>query len=127
MNDSCALTPEEATALLEQHDVGRVAFCTADGPAIVPLNYGVVRGDVIVRTVASSGLVQHGGGAVVAFEVDFADDLERLIWSIQVRGYGEVISDAATITEIRRTWEPRPWADGSRETYFRIQRDQITG
>ena len=42
-------------------------------------------------------------------------------------GRGRRIEDAEEIALVRRTWDPRPWAGGSRPLYVRLAWDELTG
>lgn len=118
---------EECRGLLEERQAGRIAVSTPDGPHIVPLNYTVVGDSIVVRTTPFSVVATYGRNAKVAFEIDQFDEPRQLGWSVVARGRGDVVTDPDEIGDIRRACAPHPWADGSRNLYFRIRWSELTG
>ena len=127
MSQARPLSRSECHALLSSGVAGRLALSAPDGPHIVPLNYSVVDGAVVVRTTPYSILGTHGRDAVVAFEVDSFDREREEGWSVVVRGRAEVVRDPGELDAIRRQWEPRPWASGARTLVIRVRLDELTG
>lgn len=117
----------ECEALLRGGVVGRVAVSAPDGPHIVPLNYSMVGDAIVFRTTPYSVVGTYGRNAQLAFEVDHLDYEGQKGWSVVVRGRADVVADPTQIEEIHQTWEPRPWADGNRNMYFRLRLDEVTG
>ena len=58
------LTRSECEALLQKHVVGRVGFCGAAGPLILPVNYRVHAGQVVFRTSAYGMLSATDTGGI---------------------------------------------------------------
>ncbi len=127
MPDSLELSYSECEALLRAGVVGRVALSTPTGPQIVPLNYSVVDGAIIMRTSPYSVLGTYGRDTTVAFEGDHFDHAHHRGWSIVARGRAEAVQDRAEIDRIRAVWEPRPWASGARALFLRIRWTELTG
>jgi nitroimidazol reductase NimA-like FMN-containing flavoprotein (pyridoxamine 5'-phosphate oxidase superfamily) len=121
------MSPEECMDLLHAGVVGRVAFSLPDGPRILPVNYAMNRGTVVVRTSPYSELGMHGWKIALAFEVDQIDYESHLGWSVVVSGRGSVVEDDDELDEIAATWPPRPWASGSRNLHLRITPLRVTG
>jgi uncharacterized protein len=121
------LTREECIHLLTGEQVGRVAMSTPVGPRIVPVNYAVHEDSVVFRTAPYSELGTYGPGAELAFEVDRLDYEKHQGWSVVVLGRAHVVQDQDEVADIRSTWEPRPWAGGSRNLYMRLPWRQLTG
>jgi len=121
------LTREQCERLLRSGVTGRVALASPDGPHIIPVNYSVVDDAVVVRTSPYSVLGTYGRDSVLAFEVDSFDHERQRGWSVVARGRAETVSDPAELEHIRSTWEPRPWAAGSRSLYVRLRWTEITG
>ena len=44
------LTPAECRRLIAAGGIGRIAFCTARGPVVLPVNFAVVPGTIVIRT-----------------------------------------------------------------------------
>ena len=127
MLDSIELSESECEALLRAGVVGRIALSTPDGPHIVPVNYAVVDSRVVVRTTPYSVLGSHADGSLLAFEVDGFDHERQRGWSVVVRGRSRVVTDAADLEQVRKVWEPRPWASGARTLYVAIAWHQLSG
>jgi nitroimidazol reductase NimA-like FMN-containing flavoprotein (pyridoxamine 5'-phosphate oxidase superfamily) len=104
-----------------------VALSTPTGPHIVPVNYSVVDDALVVRTSPYSLLGTYGPDSMLAFEIDAFDHERQRGWSVVARGRGEVVSDPAELDHIRSTWEPRPWAAGSRSLYLRLRWSELSG
>lgn len=107
--------------------IGRVAVCTADGPRILPVNYSVVDEAVVFRTTAYGVIAAQDWPVQMAFEVDHVDYGDQRGWSVVAVGAGERVEDAEELALIRRTWDPRPWAAGSRPLYVRMRWTELTG
>lgn len=127
MNEPTELSPEKCRELLSAGLVGRVAVCTPEGPRIVPVNHAVVGDAIVFRTAAYTLLATHGRRGRLAFEVDHLDYERHQGWSVVATGPAEVIDDPDEIQQIRKTWDPRPWAGGTRQLYVRLQWTELTG
>lgn len=127
MPESRELSPSECEALLRAGVVGRVALSTPGGPHIVPVNYSVVGSAVVIRTSPYGVLGTYGRDSTLAFEVDGVDHERQRGWSVVVRGRAEAVHDPDEIDRIRRVWEPRPWASGSRTLFLRLHWNEISG
>jgi hypothetical protein len=121
------LSYAECRALLARQRAGRVAVATPDGPHIIPLNYSVVGESIVFRTTPFSVLATYGRNAKLAFEVDHFRDEQRLGWSVVARGRADVVTDPAELDRIRKGVVPLPWADGSRNLYFRLDWKELSG
>ena len=78
------LAEDECWELLSREQVGRLGYRLADELHIVPLNYTVRDGAVLVLTAEGNKLLAAEMGSEVAFEVDWFDAHEA--WSVLVRG-----------------------------------------
>jgi nitroimidazol reductase NimA-like FMN-containing flavoprotein (pyridoxamine 5'-phosphate oxidase superfamily) len=121
------LTPAECIDLLAGEVVGRVAICTPAGPRVMPVNYALHGQAVVFRTAPYSELGVHGVGAELALEVDRLDHETKQGWSVLVLGRGEALRDLDEIAEIRRVWDPQPWAGGMRNLYLQIPWREVSG
>lgn len=119
------IDPQECLELLQARQLGRLAYSDADGPVILPLNYALQDGDVMVATSAYSELARFGSIGPVAFEVDDIDYFNQSGWSVLVRGRAEVLQydDLPADVDDR----PKPWAAGVRSMVIRITPRSITG
>jgi len=120
------LSVAECRQLLEQGSVGRVAITVGAVPAVLPVNYRVLDGDVVFRTAQGTKLDAAVRNAVVAFEVDQVDPLYHEGWSVLVVGVAREIPpgperDRALALPLE------PWAPGERTHVVRIATELISG
>ena len=126
MTEPMELSRSECETLLRRGVVGRVAIATPAGPYIVPINYSVSVGHVVVCTTPYSLLGSQGRDRLVAFEVDHFEHPRMRGWSVVVRGRTEAVEEHEELRELMRVL-PRPWASGHRSLYLRIPLDEVTG
>ncbi|ANH39228.1 Pyridoxamine 5'-phosphate oxidase [Nocardioides dokdonensis FR1436] len=112
---------DEATCwrLLASRPVGRLAWCQAAGPVLVPVNHTVEDRTVVVRTAPWASMVAQVDDSPVAYQVDDFDQVTREGWSVLVRGTAEVGYDASG--------GPEPWPAGSHAATVRIRPVEVTG
>lgn len=127
MQEAVDLSPEQCEHLLNAGVTGRVALSSPDGPHLVPVNYSVVGDAIIIRTSPYSVLGTYGRGSMLAFEIDWFDHDRWRGWSVVARGRADVVTDPAELDRIRTTWEPHPWAAGSRNLYLRLRWSELSG
>ena len=119
------LMPAECRRLIAAGGIGRIAFGTASGPVVLPVNFAVVTGTIVIRTGESTAIDGHADGQV-AFEVDHIDDALSQGWSVLVRGRAHRVAHPAELDIVRRA-EIWPWPGGERDVYVRIVPDTVTG
>ncbi len=127
MSSTAELSSEECRVLLEAGVIGRVAMSTPVGPRITPVNYAVHQDAIVFRTTPYSELSTYGWNVDLAFEIDHLDYETHLGWSVVAVGRAHVIEDPDEIRDIRRTWNPRPWASGVRNLYVSLVWRAMTG
>ena len=127
MGELREMTTDESVALLAAQAVGRAAICTPSGPYIVPVNYSVHEDSVVFRTAPYSVLGSYGWAGDIAFEVDHFDTDTRTGWSVVAVGRGEMVENAEDLADIRWAHEPKPWAEGTKPLYLRLQWREVTG
>ncbi|GAA2280289.1 hypothetical protein GCM10010145_59840 [Streptomyces ruber] len=123
------LTEAECRALLSTHGVGRLAVATAPdgpGPVIVPVNYSVLDGAIVLRT-APGGTPAQAAGRQVAFEVDHIDEAFSQGWSVLVRGPARAVTDPAVTARLAERAYSEPWAGGRREQWLLIEPAVVSG
>lgn len=118
------LSPYDCWAMLVGVQVGRVAWCRASGPGVVPVNLTVVSGALWFRTHEDSALVRECSGQRVAIEVDSVDVATRSGWSVVVLGDAQVL-DSDGAPEALHVLEV--WPAGNRTAYVRVEPIEITG
>jgi uncharacterized protein len=118
------ISPDDCLRHLEAGHLGRLAFVRADGPAVLPINYAWDGVGVVFRTTIGSKLDAATAGALAAFEIDDADPLYHVGWSVVVRGPLETLEES----QVRRdTLRLTPWWAGARDRWLRLRGDEVTG
>jgi nitroimidazol reductase NimA-like FMN-containing flavoprotein (pyridoxamine 5'-phosphate oxidase superfamily)/DNA-binding transcriptional regulator YiaG len=120
------LMPAECRRLIAAGGVGRFAFSTTSGPVVLPVNFAMVEGTVVIRTGEGTMIDGHADERV-AFEVDHIDEALRQGWSVLVRGQARRVAHPAELQHMRRDATIWPWAGGDRDVYVRIIPDKISG
>jgi transcriptional regulator with XRE-family HTH domain len=120
------LMPAECRRLIAAGGIGRIAFGTTSGPIVLPVNFAVVAGTIVVRTDEGTAIDGHADERV-AFEIDHVDEALRQGWSVLVRGTAHRVAHPAELQNIRRDTTIWPWPGGDRNVYVRIIPDTITG
>jgi nitroimidazol reductase NimA-like FMN-containing flavoprotein (pyridoxamine 5'-phosphate oxidase superfamily) len=126
------LTEDECLRLIAPGGIGRIAFQSRFGPAVLPVNYRLHEGAIVYRTARHSVLdedLQTGvrnADFVVAFEIDEIDTDAHMGWSVLVQGPAHRVE-----SEVERTAAMRagvePWPAGQHELFVRITPTRITG
>jgi transcriptional regulator with XRE-family HTH domain len=120
------LMPTECHRLIAAGGVGRIAFGTASGPVVLPVNFAVMAGSIVIRTTTGT-LIEGHADEQVAFEVDHIDEALRRGWSVLVRGQAHRVAHPAELQHVRRDAAIWPWPGDDRDVYVRIIPATITG
>jgi transcriptional regulator with XRE-family HTH domain len=120
------LMPAECRRLIAAGGIGRIAFSTTAGPLVLPVNFAVVAGTIVIRTAEGTAVDGHASDQV-AFEVDRLDEALSQGWSVLVRGMAHRVAHPAELKNVRRDAAIWPWPGGDRDVYVRIIPDTITG
>jgi nitroimidazol reductase NimA-like FMN-containing flavoprotein (pyridoxamine 5'-phosphate oxidase superfamily) len=120
------LEDDECRRLLAQQRVGRIAITTGDRPAILPVIYALMDGDIVFRTAPGDKLVAAALHQVVAFETDTFDLDRREGWSVDVVGTVEEIVHPAEIGRAESLGLD-PWAGSVRDRYVRVRAEHLSG
>jgi hypothetical protein len=122
--DLGVLDREECLRLLSTRSVGRLAYVARAGvPDIVPVNYVVTGGQLLIRSGSGPKLQAAERTDTVAFEVDDVDERTRSGWSVVVTGRLSVVP----LTESSAGALPEPWATGPRRHLMRLQLGRVSG
>jgi nitroimidazol reductase NimA-like FMN-containing flavoprotein (pyridoxamine 5'-phosphate oxidase superfamily) len=119
------LTESECLRLLGTERIGRVAICQGAVPAVLPVTYAVVGGEVMFFTGSGVKLNAALKSQSVAFEVDHIDIDTKSGWSVLVVGSASPASDAAIARA--ESVGLYPWAAGPRHHLVRIRSELISG
>jgi len=119
------LSTEESLELAASRPIGRIGFCTEDGPVTIPVNHRVVDGHVYVFTSPqSSWLRPLAQSSLACFEVDDIDEFFHYGWSVLIQGRASVPEPAGFPVEHNL---PQPWAGGDRTLLIKIRTERVTG
>jgi len=120
------LSEAECRALLARGNVGRIAVTIGALPAILPVNYALLDGDVVFMTAEGTKLRAALERTVVAFEIDAIDATERRGWSVLVVGHASTIRLADELKQVTAL-DLRPWSPAAGEHYVRVTTGMISG
>ena len=126
------LDEAESLRLIAPGGIGRIAYNSRFGPAVLPVNYKWHDGAIVFRTTRHSALDEDlqtgiaGGEYMVAFEIDDLDFPGRRGWSVLIQGPAHHVESGAERTAAMAAGV-EPWAGGERELFLRIVPHRITG
>jgi uncharacterized protein len=120
------LTEMECWGLMTAKAVGRVAFCTPEGPQVLPVNYVAADPLVVFRTAPGGTLARQLRDATAAFQVDEADEFLQSGWSVLIVGKATVDADPSELAPLL-TRLPPPWPSDERQLPIQITAHRITG
>ena len=89
------LDQAECFSLLSKVTLGRVAVTLGALPAIFPVNFCMVAGQVVFCSGEGTKLTAALSGTIVAFETDWATRGE--VWSVQLVGASRVVEPATDL------------------------------
>lgn len=119
------LDREQCSTLLATQVVGRVGVCSGL-PAVLPVLYALLDGDIVFRTAPGEKLIAAALHREVVFEVDDFNVAERSGWSVNVVGAADEITTAEELARVEAL-DLHPWAGESRDRVVRIRAEQLTG
>ena len=125
------LDEDQCLALIAGGGIGRIAYTSRFGPAVLPVNYVWQDGAVMFRTAENSPLDEDLRTGIanadyrVAFEIDSIDPAARQGWSVLIQGPAHHVTGAEE--DAARETGVEPWAPGDRELFVRIAPSRITG
>jgi nitroimidazol reductase NimA-like FMN-containing flavoprotein (pyridoxamine 5'-phosphate oxidase superfamily) len=104
------LVAEQCLELLATTHLGRIAVTIGAVPAIFPVHYRLMEGQIVFRTGDGTNLHTAASNSVVAFEVDDVDPAWAQGWSVLVVGVArELNDDVAVASALERApslWDP---------------------
>jgi uncharacterized protein len=120
------LSAEECETLLASNFFGRVAVWSGEHPAVLPVLYGMLDGDVVFRTAPGEKLIAATLGQQVVFEIDAVEPVLHAGWSVNVVGRAQRI---VNLPEKERAEQLglEPWAGDYRDEYVRLRTEQLSG
>ena len=126
------LDEAESLKLISPGGIGRIAYLSRFGPAVLPVNYKWHDGAVVFRTAQHSALDEDlqtgisGGDYLVAFEIDEIDLPGRQGWSVLIQGPAHHVEGEAERASAEDAGV-EPWPPGERELFLRIVPHRVTG
>jgi nitroimidazol reductase NimA-like FMN-containing flavoprotein (pyridoxamine 5'-phosphate oxidase superfamily) len=93
---------------------------------VLPVNFAFMDDHIVVRTAPGTKLDGALTDSVVAFEVDYTDEVNRAGWRVLVQGIASMITDPAALDRARSR-DLRPWAGGRKDHFIQIAIDTISG
>ena len=124
------LDEDTCLQLISQGGIGRIAYNSRSGPAVLPVNFALRGGAIVFRTAAHSSLDEdlrtgiEGAEYRVAFEIDDIDLVKQLGWSVLIQGPAHHVTPAERDATLKGV---EAWAPGERELFVRIVPSRITG
>jgi nitroimidazol reductase NimA-like FMN-containing flavoprotein (pyridoxamine 5'-phosphate oxidase superfamily) len=120
------LEPTLCWRLIARTRFGRVGFSSGDKLCVLPVNCGVLAGQVVFRTGDDTSLGAMGDGTAVVFETDHVDDVAEAGWSVIVTGN---VSRVVAGDELARLaeFDLHPWAPGPKDRWMKIVPTEVTG
>ena len=126
------LDEAECLRLIAPGGIGRIAYQSRFGQAVLPVNYMLHEGAIVFRTALHSALdedLQTGIADAeykVAFEIDELDMAGRQGWSVLIQGPAHRV-ESETERALALQAGVENWAPGRRELFVRIVPSRITG
>jgi nitroimidazol reductase NimA-like FMN-containing flavoprotein (pyridoxamine 5'-phosphate oxidase superfamily) len=119
------LDQAQCDALLGTQRVGRVGVFSGR-PAVLPVIYALLDGDVVFRTAPGEKLIAAGLNRDVVFEIDAFDVTQCSGWSVNVLGTAEEILDANELARVNAL-DLQAWAGEFRDRVIRIRAQAVSG
>jgi nitroimidazol reductase NimA-like FMN-containing flavoprotein (pyridoxamine 5'-phosphate oxidase superfamily) len=126
------LDEAESLRLITAGGIGRNAYQSRFGPAVLPVNYRWHDGAVVFRTTRHSAMDEDlqtgiaGGVNHVAFELDEIDTPGRQGGSVLIQGPAHHVEGEAERAAAEQAGV-EPWPAGERELFLRIVPNRVTG
>jgi uncharacterized protein len=120
------LSEQECETLLANHWFGRVAVWSGEHPAVLPVLYRLLDGDVVFRTAPGEKLIAGALGQEVVFEIDAVEPARQTGWSVNVVGRAEHIVDHDEKERVAGLGL-EPWAGDYRNEYMRLRTERLSG
>jgi hypothetical protein len=116
----------ECFSLLSKATLGRVAVTIGALPAIFPVNFCMVAGQVVFCSGEGTKLTAALSGTIVAFEAEGAGEPGGDVWSVQMVGASRVVDPAADRVTAELAAQ-RSWAPVPRRYLVKITPERISG
>ncbi len=113
-------------ALLATATLGRVGLSSGALPTVLPVNFLLHDGRILIRSGRGTKLDAALRDSVVAFEVDDFDPIYHSGWSVVVTGVATALHDPAELAAVERLPLPH-WAPEAPGHVVAISTELVTG
>ena len=120
------LDRDECRALLGTQLLGRIGVTVDALPVVLPVNFQLFGGEVVIQTERDTRLADATQNTVVAFEVDNAESGGPGSWSVTLTGIATEITDPELIARLRVLPFTR-WVRSENDRYVGISLDLLSG
>jgi len=120
------LDRDECRELLGTRVIGRIGVTVNALPVVLPVNYQLYDGQLIIQTERETRLADATHNTVVAFEVDNVDGDGSGGWSVAITGIANEITDPDVIDQLRHLPFSR-WVRNEDDRYVSISFDLMSG
>ena len=120
------LDRSECLRLLNTQILGRIGVTVDALPVVLPVNFQLFDGELIIQTERDTRLADATSNTVVAFEVDNAEPGGDGSWSVTLTGIATEISDPDVIARLRGLPFTR-WVRNDLDRYVGISLDLVSG
>ncbi len=122
MNDGQALDildRQQCLNLLPRVRVGRLIFFDNGDPAVHPVNFRLLRNDIVIRVAGGAKLIAALQHQKVAFQADQLDADLRKGWSVTVVGHASRLTAIDDLVTVSRSVREDLVGEGDRTSDFR--------
>jgi len=112
--------------LLGTQLLGRIGVTVNALPVVLPVNYQLFDGELIIQTERDTRLADATHNTVVAFEVDHVDADGPGSWSVAITGIANEVTDPDVIAQLRCLPFTR-WVRNDNDRYIAISLDLMSG
>jgi nitroimidazol reductase NimA-like FMN-containing flavoprotein (pyridoxamine 5'-phosphate oxidase superfamily) len=112
--------------LLGTQVLGRIGVTVNALPVVLPVNYQLFDGQLIIQTERETRLAEATHDTVVAFEVDDVEADGSGGWSVAITGIANEVTDANVIAQLRLLPFTR-WVRNENDRYVSISLDLMSG
>ena len=121
------LSRSECLYLLASVSVGRVGLSSRALPAVLPVNFALLDGEVVFRTVEGTKFHAAAAGRVLAFEADGYETDGLSGWSVLVVGVSRVVTEPIELHRAQQL-TVEPWGvGGAADRIVRITSTLVSG
>lgn len=118
------MTEAESWDLLDEVRFGRLATSIGGEPDIVPVNFLVHNGKVLMRSAPGTKLAELSINSAVAIEADEVGETQA--WSIVVKGTARIVDSFSETYELDEA-HLATWLPDDKPIYIEVMADSVSG